>query len=176
MNATDERKAVPARRPAGQLQREVLARAAIIAGRGDYPSAKRISAELGVPLGSVDQAVRKIKSKGRWPHHSRPASGGRPPTSATDGLTPRQEFILGLIRRSIVDNGYPPTIREIGDAVGIRSANGVMCHLWALEQKGHIRRAPDLSRGIIVLSGPSGDCCPHCGRPMPGPEHPGGDE
>ena len=51
-------------------------------------------------------------------------------------LTERQEKILSFIKRSIVEQGYPPTIREIGEHFGIRSTNGVNDHLKALEREG----------------------------------------
>jgi repressor LexA len=56
------------------------------------------------------------------------------------GLTRRQEEILEYINNSIHDRGYPPTIREIGKQMGIRSTNGVNDHLKALERKGFLTR------------------------------------
>ncbi len=55
-----------------------------------------------------------------------------------DGLTPRQRFVLRLIRDAIVQRGMPPTIREIMDATGINSPNGVVVHLRRLVAKGYI--------------------------------------
>lgn len=55
-------------------------------------------------------------------------------------LTDRQSEILSWIRRYVSENGYPPTIREIGKQFGIGSPNGVMCHLRAFEKKGLIVR------------------------------------
>jgi repressor LexA len=54
----------------------------------------------------------------------------------TELLTERQDKILSFIKKSIQDQGYPPTIREIGEHFGIRSTNGVNDHLKALERKG----------------------------------------
>ena len=51
------------------------------------------------------------------------------------GLTRRQQQILDFITRRINEQGYPPTIREIGEEMGIRSTNGVNDHLKALERK-----------------------------------------
>ena len=51
------------------------------------------------------------------------------------GLTPRQKLILDFITDSVKRHGFPPTIREIGDHMGIRSTNGVNDHLKALERK-----------------------------------------
>jgi len=63
-------------------------------------------------------------------------------------LTKRQRKILGFVQGTIVARGFPPTVREIGIRFGIRSPNGVLCHLKALERKGAIIRDASLSRGI----------------------------
>lgn len=63
-------------------------------------------------------------------------------------LTERQQNVYNMIRSLIVERGYGPTVREIGDHFGIKSPNGVMCHLRALERKGLIRRSPNKSRAI----------------------------
>ena len=55
-------------------------------------------------------------------------------------LTPKQQQIYNYIRKHIEGKGYPPAIRDICDAFSISSPNGVMCHLKALEKKGHIIR------------------------------------
>lgn len=63
-------------------------------------------------------------------------------------LTARQREILDYITDSIADRGYPPTIREIGKTMGIRSTNGVNDHLKALERKGYLRRDDLKSRAM----------------------------
>jgi repressor LexA len=63
-------------------------------------------------------------------------------------LTDRQQDVYDLIRSLIVKRGYGPTVREIGEHFNIKSPNGVMCHLRALERKGMIRRCPNKSRAI----------------------------
>ena len=63
------------------------------------------------------------------------------------GLTQRQQMVLDFIRQSITDRGYPPTLREIGARMGIRSTNGVNDHLRALERKGYLTREDMKSRG-----------------------------
>lgn len=68
--------------------------------------------------------------------------------SARQLLTQRQQDVYELIRDKIVNRGYGPTVREIGEHFGINSPNGVMCHLKALEKKGLIRRSPNKSRAI----------------------------
>lgn len=55
-------------------------------------------------------------------------------------ITKRQHEILDFIRDKIENRGFPPSIREIGEAFKIASPNGVMCHLKALEKKGYIER------------------------------------
>ncbi|MBX2812989.1 MAG: transcriptional repressor LexA [Myxococcales bacterium] len=64
------------------------------------------------------------------------------------GLTRRQQQILDFITRRINEQGYPPTIREIGEEMGIRSTNGVNDHLKALERKGFLRREGLKSRAL----------------------------
>ncbi|MCC6523479.1 MAG: transcriptional repressor LexA [Polyangiaceae bacterium] len=64
------------------------------------------------------------------------------------GLTSRQEQVLSFIRSSITDRGYPPTLREIGAHMGIRSTNGVNDHLRALERKGYLTREDMKSRAL----------------------------
>jgi repressor LexA len=63
-------------------------------------------------------------------------------------LTDRQNMALSFIRSSIEERGYPPTIREIGAHMGIRSTNGVNDHLKALERKGYVVRDELKSRAI----------------------------
>jgi repressor LexA len=71
----------------------------------------------------------------------------------TEPLTERQEKILSFIKKSIQDQGYPPTIREIGEHFGIRSTNGVNDHLKALERKGYLMRGELKSRALSVIEG-----------------------
>jgi repressor LexA len=63
-------------------------------------------------------------------------------------LTERQSLVLRFIEESITDRGYPPTIREIGRKLKIRSTNGVNDHLKALERKGYIKREDMKSRAL----------------------------
>ena len=73
-----------------------------------------------------------------------------PPDST--GLTPRQQRVLTVIRDSIERRGYPPSMREIGDAVGLQSTSSVSHQLAVLEQKGFIRRDPNKPRALDVRS------------------------
>ena len=67
-------------------------------------------------------------------------------------LTERQLEVLRFIASEIENRGYPPTIREIGEAMGIASTNGVNDHLKALERKGHLQRDAAKSRALIPTS------------------------
>jgi len=66
-------------------------------------------------------------------------------------LTQRQKEVLDFISRRIEENGFPPTIREIGKKFKITSTNGVRAILSALSRKGYIRRKPLVSRGIELF-------------------------
>jgi repressor LexA len=70
-------------------------------------------------------------------------------------LTPRQKDIYKFIRGKIQGRGYGPTVREIGVEFHIKSPNGVMCHLKALQKKGLIHREPNMSRAIQLLDDPA---------------------
>ena len=75
-------------------------------------------------------------------------SGSKP------SLTARQRAIYEFLKDLILNRGYGPTVREIGSQFGIRSPNGVMCHLKALEKKGLITREPHMSRAIQLTESP----------------------
>jgi repressor LexA len=65
-------------------------------------------------------------------------------------LTERQRTILQVIRASVTSRGYPPSIREIGDAVGLTSTSSVAHQLRTLERKGYLRRDPNRPRAVDV--------------------------
>jgi repressor LexA len=67
------------------------------------------------------------------------------------GLTPRQLKILGVIKAALHDQGYPPSMREIGQAAGLASPSSVKYQLELLEEKGWIRRDPTRGRAIEIL-------------------------
>lgn len=69
-------------------------------------------------------------------------------TDAPKKLTKRQKLVLNFISNHIQEWGYPPTIREIGDHLGISSTNGVNDHLKALERKGYLIRQDAKSRAL----------------------------
>ena len=66
-------------------------------------------------------------------------------------MTKRQQLIYDQITTHQATQGYPATIREIADAVGIRSPNGVMCHLQALKAKGYVTWNKHHARTIRLL-------------------------
>jgi repressor LexA len=73
-----------------------------------------------------------------------------------DGLTERQRQVLQFIKEEIGRKGYPPSVREIGEAIGLSSSSTVHGHMARLEEKGFIRRDPTKPRAIEVL-GESGN-------------------
>nr|WP_202892282.1 transcriptional repressor LexA [Kribbella shirazensis] len=68
----------------------------------------------------------------------------------TGALPERQQRILAVIRDWVTRHGYPPSSRQIGEAVGLRSSSSVSKHLASLEDKGFLRRSPSVSRPIDV--------------------------
>jgi repressor LexA len=66
-------------------------------------------------------------------------------------LSPRQQAILNYIQKNVLEKGYPPSVREIGEAVGLASSSTVHGHLARLEKKGYIRRDPTKPRAIELL-------------------------
>ncbi|WUD70088.1 transcriptional repressor LexA [Nocardia sp. NBC_00508] len=75
---------------------------------------------------------------------------GADSTGAGAELTVRQRKVLEVIRTSVSERGYPPSIREIGDAVGLTSTSSVAHQLRALERKGYLRRDPNRPRAVDV--------------------------
>jgi repressor LexA len=67
------------------------------------------------------------------------------------GLTPRQQRVLGHIKDSIEKRGYPPSMREIGEAVGLTSSSSVAHQLRVLEEKGFLKRDPNRPRALEVF-------------------------
>ncbi len=73
--------------------------------------------------------------------------------SKAEELTPRRRQILEFISRTIEEQGYPPTVREIGAEVGLKSSSSVHYHLKMLEKEGFISRDGSLTRAIRVSEG-----------------------
>ncbi|WP_328857797.1 transcriptional repressor LexA [Williamsia herbipolensis] len=78
------------------------------------------------------------------------------PISEAD-LTPRQAKVLEVIRASVRERGYPPSIREIGDAVGLNSTSSVAHQLRTLERKGFLKRDANRPRAVNVQDADPGD-------------------
>ena len=70
-------------------------------------------------------------------------------------LTSQQRTVLTFVTGFAEEHGFPPTLREIGDAIGLVNVNAVRGHLAALEKKGYITKAPDKARSIQIVSSPS---------------------
>jgi repressor LexA len=71
-------------------------------------------------------------------------------------ISQRQQAILEFIKTEVKDKGYPPSVREIGEAVGLASSSTVHGHLERLEKKGMIRRDPTKPRAIEILGAGEG--------------------
>lgn len=72
-----------------------------------------------------------------------------------NGLTPRQRAMLVFIRDTTMARGYPPTVREIGEGVGLTSPSSVAYQLTTLERRGYLRRDPNRPRALVIAD-PSG--------------------
>ena len=79
------------------------------------------------------------------------AAAERPATRRRTSLSDKQLAILDVIQRSVSARGYPPSMREIGDAVGLSSLSSVTHQLGQLELSGYLRRDPGKTRALEVL-------------------------
>jgi repressor LexA len=70
-----------------------------------------------------------------------------------DKMTPRQQRILEYIRRTVRERGYPPTVREIGEAVGLTSSSSVHAQIANLQRKGLLKKDPTKPRALDVAGG-----------------------
>lgn len=106
-------------------------------GRSTRPKAIPKQAHRGRP---TDQEIARLSK-------IRPLSDGSPDAL---GLTVRQRLLLQTIRDAIEARGYPPTIREMGEAVGLASPSSVTHQLKALEARGFLSRDPKRPRALVV--------------------------
>ena len=84
-------------------------------------------------------------------------------------LTPRQVEILAYLRATTVERGFPPSIREIGKAVGLRSSSSVAAQLRHLMDLGYITRDPNSPRTIVLTDrATNAEICDICGRVLAG--------
>ncbi len=70
-------------------------------------------------------------------------------------LTEKQKAVLSCVSQFLASNGFPPTLREIGEVTGISNINAVRGHILALEKKGYITKEADKARSIRVIHSPS---------------------
>ncbi len=99
----------------------------------------------------TDEEIFQKSGQPANPPTSTPATGGRR-QAIKSTLTERQRRVLEYIQGSIQSHGYPPTLREIGQHMSIRSTNGVNDHLRALEKKGYLERHDLKSRGMRITA------------------------
>jgi REP element-mobilizing transposase RayT len=76
-------------------------------------------------------------------------------TTTNKPLTDQQHRVLAFVQQFLQEHGFPPTLREIGEAIGLANVNAVRGHLAALERKGYITKAPDKARSIQIVRAPS---------------------
>ena len=84
------------------------------------------------------------------PKRSRPQK----PEAGVDTLGPRQRKILDFILGTVQNRGYPPSVREIAEAVGLASPSTVHAHLEALQKKGYLKKDPTKPRAIQISYAP----------------------
>ncbi len=70
-------------------------------------------------------------------------------------LTAKQQKVFDFLKTYFNTNAFPPTLKEIGDAIGLANINGVRGHLQALQKKGYITKSPDRARSIRIIYDPS---------------------
>jgi repressor LexA len=75
-------------------------------------------------------------------------------------ITPRQQRILDVIAQTVRDRGYPPTVREIGEAVGLTSSSSVHAQLANLERKGLLTKDPTKPRAMTLAAEPKASSVP----------------
>ncbi|MCU1559491.1 MAG: repressor LexA [Mycetocola sp.] len=98
---------------------------------------KRDAAGTAGPVGTAAKAKRVLADK--------------PTTRRRKSLSEKQLSILDVIQRSVSSRGYPPSMREIGDAVGLASLSSVTHQLNQLELSGYLRRDPNRPRALEIL-------------------------
>ncbi len=107
----------------------------------------RTGSGQGSAGGGAGQAARRAGTGDKVAKVSELPDG---PPDAT-GLTPRQQRILNVIRDNIEQRGFPPSMREIGELVGLTSSSSVSHQLRVLEEKGFLRRDPNRPRALEVF-------------------------
>ena len=90
--------------------------------------------------------------------------------SPQGGLAPRAAKLLQIIRASIEERGYPPSVREMAEQAGLSSPSSVTYQLKALEKAGYLRRDPHRTRAMVIVDPATGE--PETNTPAPAPELP----
>src|SRR6187431_2091843 len=101
-------------------------------------------------MATEDPPAGRAGTRPRGKAHSKVSELPDGPPDAT-GLTPRQQRVLAHIKEAIEKRGYPPSMREIGEAVGLTSSSSVAHQLKVLEEKGYVRRDPNRPRALEVF-------------------------
>jgi len=142
----------PARQPsAGQVTAAKASAGKASAGKASAGKASAGKASAGKASVSHPGAAKATAGQAA---DGRPTTGvvrelpDGPPDAA--GLTTRQHRVLEVIRDSVERRGYPPTVREIGEAVGLNSTSSVSHQLMALQKKGFLRKDPSRPRAVDV--------------------------
>lgn len=115
--------------------------------------------------GGASGVVTELHGRGK-PAEAEQEQTAVPEQPGTAELSDRQLKVLEAIREWMRDHGYPPSVREIGDAVGLTSTSSVAYQLRVLERKGYLRRDPHRPRtvGVLVADSEQGDLA---GQPKP---------
>jgi repressor LexA len=117
-------------------------------GAGGDTAARPVSTD---PVEAVtDSSTQGLSAESAEAEPAARRRGRRSTTSAGTPLSPRQRRILEVIRESVETRGYPPSVREIGEAVGLTSPSSVAYQLSALQRKGLLRRDPNRPRAVDV--------------------------
>ena len=115
-------------------------------GSGGRPSSE--GRRQSAPKAAATGAVSRPSARRRGAGNVRDFPDGAPDET---GLTPRQRKVLEVIRDAVDRRGYPPSVREIGESVGLTSSSSVAHQLKTLETKGFLRRDPNRPRAVEVL-------------------------
>ena len=118
-----------------------------------------------VGAAAMNADLAGIHPAGTDPVGTRPA--GTSPAGTLPALSVRQEKVLQLVRDAVRRYGYPPSIREIGEAVGLRSTSSVSHQLEALQKKGYLQRHSGRPRTTELLTSPSADAPGPAPAPAP---------
>jgi repressor LexA len=112
----------------------------------------RSQGRLEPPHAMNNAGINTAMNEATHPEGPKRSLPGRPPGIRADssGLTDRQRRVIEVIRDSVQRRGYPPSMREIGQAVGLSSTSSVAHQLMALERKGFLRRDPHRPRAYEV--------------------------